>query len=473
MKILFVTSEAFPFVSSGGLADVSGSLPKEIKNSYNSDIRVVLPYYKTVKDAWHDKVAYITSFTVTLAWRRLYCGVFSLEHEGITYYFLDNEYYFDRNNVYGDFDDAERFCFFSKAVLDLMQNVNFFPDVLHSNDWQSALSVVYLKKIYINDERYKNIYSVFTIHNIMYQGRYGKELFEDIVGLPCFAKEDLILDGDINFMKGAIQCADLITTVSPEYREELLRGENAYRMEHILRRRENDFIGIINGIDEKLYEPSSKELAYPYNNDFEKFKLENKKSLQREFSLEENPHIPLISFVSRITHQKGIEILKPALEELMCHNIQFTVLGKGDYMDEEFFKYLENKHPDKVRVRIAFDKALSKRIYAGSDIFLMPSKTEPCGIAQMIACRYGAVPVVRETGGLKDTIKCYNPHEEKDTVGFSFYDYTSTALKDTVLRALDLYKNKEKWNALATRAFNKNFSWKKSATIYNEVYKHL
>lgn len=468
MKILYVTSEALPFVSSGGLADVSGSLPQAINKLSGDDIRVVLPLYKSIKDNFGNELIYIKNFTVTLAWRRLYCGVFSIEKDGVKYYFLDNEYYFLRDSVYGDFDDGERFAFFSKAVLDLMNALDFFPNVLHANDWQSALSVVYLKKIYINDYRYRDIKTVFTIHNIMYQGRFGENVFSDILGLPEFCKEDVVQDGDVNFMKGAIQTCDIVTTVSPSYKEELLRGENAFRMEFILNKRRDDFLGIVNGIDTYLYNP----LINEFDKSFNAYKSQNKIALQKETGLIENADIPVLSVISRLCKQKGIDIMKNAIEDVLSNcSVQLIVLGKGDYIEEEFFKYLQRKYPDKVRSFIKFDKEMSKRIYAGSDIFLMPSLTEPCGIAQMIACRYGAIPVVRETGGLRDTIKCYNPFDEEGSCGFSFYDYNSECLKDTIYRALELYKNKNKWQQLAIRAMKKDFSWEKSAKLYSEVYK--
>ncbi len=472
MKILYVTSEALPFVSSGGLADVSGSLPGAVNKITDFDIRVVLPLYKSVKENFEKELVYLTNFTVTLSWRRLYCGVFVIEKNGVKYYFLDNEYYFLRDSVYGDFDDGERFAFFSKAVLDLMNAINFFPNVLHANDWQSALSVVYLKKIYINDSRYKNVKTIFTIHNIMYQGRYNENIFSDIVGLPEYCKEDVMQDGDINFMKGAIQTADTVTTVSPSYKEELLRGENSYQMEYILNRRRNEFLGIVNGIDTEFYNPTNNDIYKKYQSDFNTYKSENKIHLQKETGLYEDAEIPVLSIISRLCKQKGVDIMKSALENVLSNTpVQLIVLGKGDYMEEEFFKYLQSKYPDKVRCYIKFDKDMSKRIYAGSDIFLMPSLTEPCGIAQMIACRYGTVPVVRETGGLRDTIKCYNPHDEKETCGFTFYDYNSDCLKDTIYRALELYKDKNKWQKLSLRAMNYDFSWEKSARLYSEVYK--
>jgi starch synthase len=460
MKILFATSEVNPFVSTGGLADVSESLPKAIKKISGSDIRVILPYYESIKSAWKDKVSYIGNFTVTLAWRRLYCGIFLLNYDGINYYFLDNEYYFKRAYAYGEYDDAERFAFFSKAILDFMIAIDFFPDVLHANDWQTALSIPYLKKIYINDSRFSKIYTVFTIHNIMYQGRYGISVFDDILGLPNFSMQDLVLDSDINFMKGAIQTADRITTVSETYREELLKGENSYRMENALNIRASDFIGIVNGIDCNSYKLRTNKKSC-------------KKDLQKKMCLKESDDTPVIAMVSRLCEQKGMSIIKPCLEEILKEDIQLVVLGKGEYMDEEFFKYLERIHPDKVRAHICFDREMSKTIYSGADILLMPSLSEPCGIAQMIACSYGTIPIVRETGGLKDTIKCYNPYCTEDTNGFSFYEYSSGVLKDTIYRALDLYKNKEEWSRLSQRAMETDFSWQKSALKYIEVYRRL
>jgi len=472
MKVLFAVSEALPFVSSGGLADVSGSLPSAVKKLSGCDIRVVLPYYECIKNAYGTKMNYICSYTVTLAWRKLYCGVFSYIQNDVTYYFLDNEYYFKRQSVYGDFDDCERFAFFSKAVLDLMSEINFFPDVLHANDWQSALCIPYLKKIYINDPRYKSIYSIFTIHNIMYQGRFGSEVFKDITGLPEFCKNDMTNDGDINFMKGAIETADKVTTVSPTYRDELLRGENSFGMEHSLRRRENDFLGIVNGIDTDYYSLKSDKLHYCYNGNIFTFKKENKLHFQREAGLEESEEIPLICMVSRLCEQKGMSIIKPVVEELLNGKIQLAVLGKGEYMEEEFFKYLERIHPDKVRAYITFDKDLSFKIYSASDILLMPSKAEPCGISQMIAARYGTIPVVRECGGLRDTVRCYDNTRECTSFGFTFWEYSASALKGALLRATEACKDKATHERLTMNATSTDFSWYKSAKKYIEVYKH-
>lgn len=459
MKILFATSEALPFVATGGLADVSQSLPKAIK-AKGHDIRVVLPYYKAIKDKWESQLSYITNFTVTLAWRRIYCGVFHTEYDGVKYYFLDNEYYFKRGGVYGDFDDCERFAFFSKAIIDFMQALDFFPDVLHANDWQTSLTIPYLKKIYYGDFKYSSVKTVFTIHNIMYQGRYGNEIFGDVIGLPEVCKSDLLLDGDINLMKGAIQTADAVTTVSNSYRDELLRGENSYRMEIPLSLRRDKFTGIVNGIDYKEFKN-------------EKGKSEYASELRHEVNLCESD-VPIIAIISRMCEQKGMSILKRALENLLNRvDFQLIILGTGEYIDEEFFKYLERIHSDKVRTFIKFDKDLSKRIYAGSDMLLMPSKTEPCGIAQMIACAYGTIPIVRETGGLRDTIKCYDPNNKEATNGFSFYDYSPTVLEDTVIRTIELFYNKSEWYNLVTRAKLTDFSWKKSCEKYIEVYNNL
>ncbi len=459
MKILFATSESLPFVSTGGLADVSESLPKALSEISDVDVRVVLPYYQAVKNAYEHKLQYITSFTVTLSWRQLYCGVFQIIHNGVIYYFLDNEYYFKRYGVYGDFDDGERFAFFSKAILDLMNAINYFPDVLHANDWQTSLSIPFLKKIYINDYRYRNIYSVFTIHNVMYQGRYGREIYQDILGLPENSMNDLVLDGDVNFMKGAIQTADKITTVSPTYRNELLSGCDSFGMEKILTLRQNDFCGILNGIDLSLY---------PIKCD----KASSKKELQSHLNLKDAEKTPILAIVSRLCEQKGLSIIKPSLERIMKENVQLIVLGKGNYMDEEFFKYLQRIYPEKISVTIDFNKELSKLIYAGSDILLMPSLSEPCGISQMIACHYGTVPISRETGGLKDTIKCYDPNNTKNTNGFTFYEYSANALTDTIHRAFDLYSTTE-WSKLVKRCMNCDFSWNNSAKKYIEVYNRV
>ena len=459
MKILFATSEANPFIATGGLADVSQDLPRAISQK-GHDIRIVLPYYKSIKEKFESTLTYLTNFTVILSWRQLYCGVFHGEVNGVNYYFLDNEYYFNRSGTYGDFDDCERFAFFSKAILDFINAINFFPDILHANDWQTALTIPYIKKIYYKDERYKRIKTLFTIHNVMYQGRYGTAVFHDILGLPSECKSDLMLDGDINLMKGAIQTSDIVTTVSQSYRNELLRGENSYRMEIPLSLRNERFIGIINGID---YKESDNFLN----------KAKSKKDLQAKLNLNKS-NTPMIAMISRLCEQKGMSIIKGALENLLNSvDFQFVVLGTGEYMDEEFFKYLERIHPEKVRAIIKFDKNIANEIYKGTDMLLMPSKTEPCGISQMFACAFGTIPIVRETGGLRDTIKCYDPNFTERTNGFSFYEYSAKALEEAITRAFALYYNQEEWNKLVSRAKATDFSWENSAKKYIEVYESL
>lgn len=472
-KILYIATEAVPFAASGGLGDVIGSLPAAIKAESNCDIRVVMPLYSAIPHEHRQNMKYITNFYATLGWRRQYCGIFSLEKGGVTYYFLDNLYYYDRYTIYGNYDDAERFAFFCRAALEMMPVIDFFPDILHAHDWQSALSVIYLKRHFSYDERYRNIKAVFTIHNILYQGIYGLDILSDVLALGEAEKNVVEYHGDINLMKGAIVLADKITTVSRKYAEEIQSEEYSHGLSGILRENSYKLCGIVNGIDCLSYDPESDSAIYcNYNAECIEKKTENKLAFQREFGLPQREDVPLFAIVSRLTEQKGLSILKPCLCDMMAGDIQLAVLGCGEYMNEEFFHYLKCANSDKVSEHITFCAPLSRKIYAAADIFLMPSKTEPCGLAQMIASRYGTIPVVRETGGLYDTIRCYNKYTDEGD-GFTFYEYSKEALKGAVDRALELYYQKEVRLSLMRRIMKKDFSWNASAREYISLYNNL
>lgn len=471
MKVLYVASEALPYVASGGLADVAGSLPKALRKRLIG-CRVVLPMYSSIKEELKEKLRFITSFSVPVAWRRQYCGVFEANVDGVIYYLLDNQYYFKRDGIYGHYDDAERFAFFSRAVLEMLPQIGLKPDIIHCNDWQSALTPVYYSLFYANRPEYENIKTIFTIHNIAYQGVYGKEILEDVLGIPADKAHVLEYDGDVNFMKGAIECANAVTTVSPTYAEEILDPWFSHGLDGILRDRQFKLSGILNGIDVVGYDPETDKSIFK-NFSAEDFsgKKVNKQKLQEYFNLPQNADTPIMGIVSRLVDHKGLDLVKTVMEEILCtEDIQLVVLGSGDWQYENFFRYLAEKYPNKVGLRLGFIPDLARKIYAGTDLFLMPSKSEPCGLSQMVALRYGSIPIVRETGGLKDSISDSGDHEGN---GFTFASYNAHDMMYTIRRALEGYKNREGWNTLVERALKCDNSWKKSANDYIKLYKGL
>lgn len=475
MKILFVGSEAIPFISTGGLGDVLGSLPASIAKNYpESDVRVVLPLYKSIKDKYGSNLNFIGQTNVQLSWRSQYCGVFSIVKDGVTYYFIDNEYYFNRNTVYGDFDDAERFGFFGKAVLDIMPLLNFYPDILHTNDWQSAMSVIYLKRQYSLLEEYKNIKTIYTIHNIDYQGIYPMSVLTDVFGLDMWGDRSVVeYNGCVNLTKGALVCTDQISTVSQRYSNEIQTEFYSSGLHYILHMYSDKLCGIVNGIDVDYYNPSTDDvIEKKYTSEKLEGKAECKKALQKLANLPENQDIPVVSMVSRLASHKGFDLVKFILPEILNLGVQFVLLGTGEKDIEDYFKEIQGKYPDQIKVFFEFNKDLSKKIYAGSDIFLMPSKSEPCGLAQMISSRYGTVPVVRETGGLSDTIKPYNKYTDEGN-GFTFANYNAHEMKDAIWRAVDLFKNGKKWEALVKKIMNIDFSWNVSAEKYMDMYRDV
>ena len=472
MKVLYVTSEALPFMASGGLGDVAGSLPQALRKRLIG-CRVVMPLYDTIKQELKDKMTFIANISVPVAWRRQYCGIFQAKHEGVIYYFIDNQYYFKRDTIYGHYDDAERFTFFARAVLEILPVVDFKPDIIHCNDWQSALTPVFYSAFYSKDPWYYGIKTVFTIHNIQYQGTYGRELVGDVIGLTPETAGLVEYDGDVNFMKGAIECANKITTVSPSYANEILDPWYSHGLDTILRERQWKLQGILNGIDVINYDPETdKAIAKNYTvKDVKKGKAICKADLQKELGLPERADVPVIGIVSRLVSHKGLDLIKGILDELLyTTDVQFAIVGSGDWQYENFFKEMAAKYPDKMGVKIGFIPALARKVYAGSDLFLMPSKSEPCGLSQMVALRYGTVPIVRETGGLRDSITDSGDGEGN---GFTFKTYNAHDMLGAIRRGLDAYANTKYWDTLVDRAIECDYSWGKSASEYIKMYKQV
>ena len=472
MKVLYVASEALPFMASGGLGDVAGSLPQALRKRLIG-CRVVMPLYDTIKQELKDKMTFITNISVPVAWRRQYCGIFQAKHEGVIYYLIDNQYYFKRDTIYGHYDDAEIFTFFARAVLEILPVVDFKPDIIHCNDWQSALTPVFYSTFYSKDPWYQGIKTVFTIHNIQYQGTYGLELVNDVIGLNPDDTSIVEYDGDVNFMKGAIECANKVTTVSPSYANEILDPWYSHGLDTILRDRQWKLQGILNGIDIINYDPEKdKNIVKNYTvKDVKKGKAANKKDLQAAIGLPQREDVPIIGLVTRLVSHKGLDLIKGILDELLSTtDVQIAVLGSGDWQYENFFKEMAAKYPDKVGLTLGFIPALARKIYAGADIFLMPSKSEPCGLSQMVALRYGTVPIVRETGGLRDSITDSGDGQGN---GFTFKTYNAHDMLGAIRRSLDAYWNKEYWDSLVVRAMECDFSWGKSANEYIKMYKEI
>lgn len=474
MKILFVASEAMPFIRTGGLGDVAGSLPKAF-NKLGQDARVILPFYKEeIKDVFKNGFRFIGSTFVDLSWRRQYCGVYEAALDGVTYYFIDNEYYFKRRGLYGHFDDGERFAFFSKAVLEVMPLIDFYPDVLHCNDWHTALTPVFLDVFYRFAADYQNIKTVFTIHNIEFQGRYGENLATDVLGLPDWAKPLVLNDGCVNYMKGGIESSLAVTTVSETYATEILDPFYSYGLEGILSERRFKLHGVVNGIDDKLYDPKTDAALFENYTakTAVKKKTINKKALCEMINLPYDENRPMLAMVTRLTEQKGMDLVAAVIDDIMKADIQVVVLGTGDWKYENMIKRVEADYPAKFRAILQFSSDLASKLYAASDLFLMPSKFEPCGLSQLIAMTYGSVPIVRETGGLKDTVEAYNP-ETKTGRGFTFKTYNSYDMLDAVWRAYATYFDKENWYAVQTNGMKGDYGWDVSAKKYLDIYKSI
>ena len=477
VKILFVGGEALPFAATGGLGDVLGSLPAAIAAaSAENDVRVVMPLYAQVGKAWREQMVQEAVFTVQLAWRNQYCGVFSLKKDGVTYYFIDNEYYFKRDTLYGCYDDGERYAYFCKAVMDMMPQLNFYPDILHAHDWQAAMTVVYLHTLYRRTPGYENMRSIFTIHNIEYQGKYDFGILHDVFALNYEQYSLMNYGGCINLMKGAIESANIVSTVSPKYAKEITTPEYSHGLYHILRDNAHKLRGILNGIDYTYYNPAiDPVIEKQFSVNTIKDKYTNKAALQERLGLPVDEKIPMLAIISRLASHKGLDLVSEIAYNLMENNdAQLVILGKGEAKYEQFFLELQARFPDKVRALIEYDRDLSKRIYAACDIFLMPSKSEPCGLSQMIASRYGAIPVTRETGGLYDSIKGY--YEADGEIygnGFTFANYVAGELLERTEAAIALYNRPRKRRALIEKIMNTDFSWNVSANSYLSMYRSL
>lgn len=466
-KILFAASECTPFIATGGLAEVIGSLSKSLAQDEEYDVRVVLPLYSDIRGDYRQRFTYLGNINVPLGWRNQYCGIFSYEESGVTFYFLDNEYYFRRGGCYGYYDDGERFAFFSRAVMEILGFLQFYPDVLHCHDWQSALAAIYLKTIYCHRREYSLIRAVFTIHNIEYQGKYSLDVLEDLFGISNDYRYLLEFDGCANLMKAAIECSETFTTVSPTYAEEIKRAEYAHGLQGEVERNAFKLRGILNGIDVKSYDPATDPALFaPYSAENPAGKEVCKAELQKMLGLPVRADVPVVAMISRLVAHKGLDLVRAAIEELLADDVQFVLLGTGDSEYESYFKDLANRYKGKVVSIIAFNGDLSRKIYSGADIFLMPSKSEPCGLSQMIASRYLTVPVVRETGGLYDSIKPYGAGGN----GFTFAAYNAGDMLYVLREAVSLYKNKPEWQKLMIKAGTTDFSWQRSAEEYKKLY---
>ena len=466
-KILFAASECTPFIATGGLAEVIGSLSKSLAQDEEYDVRVVLPLYSDIRGDYRQRFTYLGNINVPLGWRNQYCGIFSYEESGVTFYFLDNEYYFRRGDCYGYYDDGERFAFFSRAVMEILGFLQFYPDVLHCHDWQSALAAIYLKTIYCHRREYSLIRAVFTIHNIEYQGKYSLDVLEDLFGISNDYRYLLEFDGCANLMKAAIECSETFTTVSPTYAEEIKRAEYAHGLQGEVERNAFKLRGILNGIDVKSYDPATDPALFaPYNAENPAGKEICKAEMQKMLGLPVRADVPVVAMISRLVAHKGLDLVRAAIEELLADDVQFVLLGTGDSEYESYFKDLANRYKGKVVSIIAFNGDLSRKIYSGADIFLMPSKSEPCGLSQMIASMYLTVPVVRETGGLYDSIKPYGAGGN----GFTFAAYNAGDMLYVLREAVSLYKNKPEWQKLMIKAGTTDFSWQRSAEEYKKLY---
>ena len=475
MRILYVTGEAFPFCKTGGLADVAGSLPPALAKN-GDQVAVILPLYGQIGQLWRQQMTFRRYIYVDLGWRHEYCGLFSLESRGVTWYFVDNEHYFARSRLYGEFDDGERFAFFSKAVIDLLPSLDWMPDVLHCNDWQTALVPIYLKDVATRWPEVRRIRTVFTIHNIEYQGRFGSDTVDQLFGLDRGWYDDgtLQMDGDVNLMKGAMLMADAVTTVSPTYAAQLHDPAYAEGMASVVDMVGWKMHGVVNGIDTDSYDPAA-DLALPHHYDAEHMagKAACKAALQEELGLACEPDTPLIAMVTRLVGHKGLDLVQEAMDGIMATGCQFVVLGTGEWRYEDFFRQKAWQYGGRLSAQLAYSEALSRRIYAAADLFLMPSRSEPCGLSQMIAMRYGAVPIVRSTGGLADTVRSCQVGQE-DGTGYLFGDYDAGAMLSVIGQATGLYRgDRTGFDTVRYRGMTADFSWGRSAAAYRHIYENL
>lgn len=477
-KILFATSEAVPFIKTGGLADVTGTLPQYFDRE-KYDVRIILPKYLCMDEGLKGQLHFKCHFYVNLSWRKQYAGIFEAKWKGITYYFVDNEFYFAGDMPYHElYQDIEKFAFFSKAVIDALPYLDFCPDVIHCHDWQTGLIPVFLKTLYGDQSYYAGIRTVYSIHNLKFQGRWNLPSVMDITGLPSqiFTSDKLESFGEANYLKGGVVYADAITTVSEQYAYEITTVAGGEGLDGLLYSRRNDLYGIINGINDKLYDPKTDTYIYERFNkkNVKSGKSRNKACLQKEFGLPETKDCFLIGMVSRMTDQKGFDLVAYIMDELLStEKVQIVVLGTGEERYVNMLRHFENKYPKQIKANIGYSEELAHRIYASCDGFLMPSLFEPCGLSQMMAMRYGTIPIVRETGGLKDTVEAYNEYEHTGT-GFSFANYNAHEMLGTIRYAISIFKDhKKEWNDMMLRAMSQDFSWEKSAEKYEALYEKL
>lgn len=477
MKIWFAVSEAAPFAKTGGLADVAGSLPKAMKK-LGVDIRVVMPKYRGIPQEYINRMRYIGYTYSDLSWRHEYCGIFTLDHDGVPYYFLDNEHYFNRDWYYGQPDDGERFAFFNKAILEVLPVIGFKPWIIHCNDWQTGLVPMLLDAHYRkhrNKGFYRTIHTIMTVHNLRYQGIFPKSMMDDILGLSWdyFNADGIEFHDNINFLKAGIASSTKVTTVSKTYAEEIQTDFYGENLSGIIRKRSGDLVGIMNGIDYDENDPTADKRIYaPFSAENLEGKSMNKLSLQEDKGLDENRDIPLIGLISRLVDQKGLDLVDRMIGELLDMDLQLIVLGTGDKRYEDMFRWAQSTWPRKMSANICYDAVLAQRIYASCDMFLMPSLFEPCGLSQIFSMRYGTVPIVRETGGLKDTVVPYNQYTDTGT-GFTFSNYNAHEMKDAVMRAIMVYRDRERWNRLVKRCMQQDFSWERSAADYKSLYEQI
>ena len=476
-NVLFVSSEAVPFIKTGGLADVAGSLPKYFDKEHY-DVRVMLPKYLCIPEKWRSQMKYVTHFYMDLAWRSQYVGVLEMEYAGVHYYFIDNEFYFAGPKPYGYIhEDIEKFAFFSKAALSAMPLLGFKPDIVHCHDWQTGLVPVYMKECFHDGEFFRDMKSIMTIHNLKFQGIWDLKKVKDITGLPpyFFTSDKLEAYGDANYLKGGIVYADAVTTVSDSYAEEIKTPFYGEHLDGLMRARSNCLTGIVNGIDYEEFNPATDtRIVSNYNQKtFRKEKPKNKKALQQELGLEVNDKKFMIGIVSRLTDQKGLDLIAYMMDQICAEDVQLVILGTGESQYENMFRHFAWKYPDRVSANIYYSEDMSHKIYASCDAFLMPSLFEPCGLSQLMSLRYGTVPIVRETGGLKDTVEPYNEYESTGT-GFSFANYNAHEMMNTINYAKHVfYNNKREWNKIVDRGMLKDFSWTSSAKKYQKLYDNL
>ena len=474
MKVLFAASEAHPFIKTGGLGDVMGALPQSL-TELGVEARVVIPKYKNIKDELKQNLQFIKWFTVPVGWRNQYCGVFQYKYKDVVYYFIDNEYYFNRDGLYGYYDDGERFAFFNRAVLEFIKEIDWKPDIINCNDWQTGMVPVLLNLEYKNNEFYSNMKTVFSIHNLLFKGSFVPNVLPELFGYDYMplTNGSVELNGSVSFLKGGINYSDQITTVSNTYAEEIKTQQYGEGLDGLLRCKSDFSKGIVNGIDYEEFDPEKDNLIFKnFTWDSISDKVENKLSLQKELGLPQRAETPMIGLISRLTHQKGCDLIVSIIDRLLQKDIQFVVLGTGDYWYEETFKNLQYRYPDKVSANIKFDNSLAHKIYAATDMFLMPSLFEPCGLGQLIALRYGSIPIVRETGGLKDTISPYNKYTGIGN-GFGFKNFNSNELMQIIEYALTIYDDKDAWNNIIRQAMDSDNSWEKSAMQYKLLYEDV